>query len=519
LSSPALRHALALLIACTIAAIVSLGWGQDANWDLQNYHLYNPWAWINGRYGYDLAPAQVQTFHNPLLDLPLHAMVAAQWPPRVIAVALALPAGIAGYLLALVCSELFDTLDANRRRVAISAALAIGLTGVAGFATVGTTMNEWPGAALGLAALLVLLRAVKREDRGWRSMLVAGLCAGLACGLKLTAATSVVALGVALVVRGPWRISTRQAVVFGAASLGAFAIAAAPWMALMQSLYESPLFPYFNELFRSPLYLPESIRDQRFGPKTLVQVVRLPFDLYAPRAGYVAEIAHRDARFPLLALLAVVALALRTRPAAVAPADPRALRAWRLVAIYGAAFFVLWAALYSIYRYLLPLEVLSGALIVALVLRVVPPRAAPAALIVITAALIATTRYPNWGHIRFGPAFLDVRLPPVEGNALVLLTADAPLAHLATRFPTDARFAGIDTNLIRYDRPSPLRAAAQRMIDEHRGPLYQLTPKDKPAAEVLKAYGLRRVEGACGEVSSNLDRSPKVLCRVERSIR
>ena len=28
----------------------SLLLGQDANWDLQNYHYYNAWAWWHGRY-------------------------------------------------------------------------------------------------------------------------------------------------------------------------------------------------------------------------------------------------------------------------------------------------------------------------------------------------------------------------------------------------------------------------------------------------------------------------------------
>jgi hypothetical protein len=52
------------------------------NWDLQNYHFYNGWAFVHGRLGWDLAPAQIQTLHNPLLDLPFYGTVAADWPPR-----------------------------------------------------------------------------------------------------------------------------------------------------------------------------------------------------------------------------------------------------------------------------------------------------------------------------------------------------------------------------------------------------------------------------------------------------
>ena len=52
--------------------------GMDANWDLRNYHLYNPHAWLTGRSAVDIAPAQLQGFHNPILDLPLYWLQPAQ---------------------------------------------------------------------------------------------------------------------------------------------------------------------------------------------------------------------------------------------------------------------------------------------------------------------------------------------------------------------------------------------------------------------------------------------------------
>src|SRR6185312_16715658 len=54
-----------LCFFCGTAAV----WGPDASWDLRNYHLYNAFAALNGKLGYDLAPAQMQTFHWPGLDI------------------------------------------------------------------------------------------------------------------------------------------------------------------------------------------------------------------------------------------------------------------------------------------------------------------------------------------------------------------------------------------------------------------------------------------------------------------
>ena len=63
------------LINLILLLLVPLGFGfysiylgQDTNWDLMNYHLYNPYAYINDRLSLDLAPAGIQTYFNPFLD-------------------------------------------------------------------------------------------------------------------------------------------------------------------------------------------------------------------------------------------------------------------------------------------------------------------------------------------------------------------------------------------------------------------------------------------------------------------
>ncbi|HET9047075.1 MAG TPA: hypothetical protein VFO33_08960, partial [Casimicrobiaceae bacterium] len=143
-----------LLAACiAIAAGVAIALGQDANWDLQNYHFYDPWALIHGRaLGHDVAAAQLQTYLNPLLDVPFYAMVAADWNPRIITAVLALPAGVSAWLLAKIAWALFDDPDPRARIGATIAALAIGLTSAMAVGTLGTTMNDWPGTAFTLGA-------------------------------------------------------------------------------------------------------------------------------------------------------------------------------------------------------------------------------------------------------------------------------------------------------------------------------------------------------------------------------
>ena len=105
------------LLACIVAAgLASIALRQDSSWDLMNYHYYNAWAFVHGRHGIDLAPAQLQTFHNPFLDLPFYALVAADVPPRAIAFVLAVPTGIAWYCFARIVTTLFAPLEAGGAR-------------------------------------------------------------------------------------------------------------------------------------------------------------------------------------------------------------------------------------------------------------------------------------------------------------------------------------------------------------------------------------------------------------------
>src|SRR5207244_919974 len=67
----------AMLLVPPLFGLLALALGQDDNWDLKNYHLYNAYALLNGRLGVDLAPGQWQSYFNPTLDLVYYGLMAA----------------------------------------------------------------------------------------------------------------------------------------------------------------------------------------------------------------------------------------------------------------------------------------------------------------------------------------------------------------------------------------------------------------------------------------------------------
>ena len=84
MTDPVIRRIDVVPLLVYVAFAAALGWqlGQDANWDLRNYHFYNVFMWLTDRFERDIHAAGIQTFLNPLLDLPLYfAIMDVHLPP------------------------------------------------------------------------------------------------------------------------------------------------------------------------------------------------------------------------------------------------------------------------------------------------------------------------------------------------------------------------------------------------------------------------------------------------------
>lgn len=509
-----------------VYAAASLLLKQDANWDLLNYHFYNAYAFLNDRIDYDIAPAQLQSFHNPALDIPFYWLVRAHVHPRIISVLLALPAGIAAFFAYLVIERLFASVPSPTRRLYVLIALGIGVTGTAGVPLIGSTMNDWHGAMFVVIALWLALKSRDAIDRAqrWSLLGLGGLFAGLASGLKPTCAPYAVAIAVALLctVR-PFRgRAVVDGAVFASAVAGGFAAVAGFWMWSMYEKFGNPLYPYYNDLFKSPWW--DEVRIQsRYAQHSIIDVVSLPFRLFGVNRGLVGEVPLRDWRVPCVFVTALVALAaagVRSKQSVssddsqrVRPIDAR----WSLVVVFWFVSFVLWAIQHSIYRYIVPLELLSGALIVGFLAASFRSRVAGIMSGVAIVVLAATTRYPGWSRVPFGEAFIDVDAPRIAADSLVLIVEDAPLSFTIPFFDSRVRFVGARNNFNDPWRENLLGTKTRRTIAEHSGPLYSLRFSIDPSDDVLREYGLKTRRIACQPIRTNVAKEPPVLCELERS--
>ncbi|GAB2496072.1 hypothetical protein GCM10027084_06720 [Pseudoxanthomonas sangjuensis] len=494
------------LLASGLVLLATALLGQDANWDLQNYHLYTPMALLSGRWPQDIAVAQLQSWHNPTLDLPLGGLVLAGAPGWLVSLWLALPSAVALFFALRLMDRLWPQ-AASRWRSGVAALVA--LSGAAVLPGIAASFNDAFVAALAMPALWWMAGTRDRPD-AWRGWWLPGLLLGLAAGLKLTAAIYCLGLLAACLFAGSLRRLPARVALLGIGGIGGFAAGAGWWMWRLWREHGNPLFPYFNQWFHSPdaPYLDHA--DARFKPETLADALLVPLRLLGENRRY-AELTVADPRL-LLGLLALLAWGIawgRKKRSSVATPGPAP---WPLLA-FVAASYAAWLALYGIYRYLLPLEMLLSVVFVGMLSQLPLRRWLKPALALAAVLVAAATNHPNWGRQDFRSPMVDVRFPPFPRDSLVLLAGIDPLGHAVAFLPSDVAAVSLSNNFMDPQRCTRLQDRVESRIRSHRGPLY-LMRQATPAAAPFQAYGLA-ISGSCVPVADSL--VPVELCALRRA--
>jgi hypothetical protein len=419
--------------------LLSLALGQDDNWDLKNYHLYNAYALLNGRLGVDLAPGQWQSYFNPTLDLLYYGLMAA------------LPAPLAGFVMGVLHGLNFVLVlaiarlllpapaaadIADRQRLPLLLALA-GLLGAGFLAELGNSMGDNMMALLVLSSLYLVLAHWPRwtpagfDRRALALLLASGLVMGLGTGLKLTNATYALALCLALLALdgGFWH-RIRLAFVFGIGVLAGLAATAGHWFWTMWQSFGNPLFPQFNALFRSPLAARSGVLDLDHLPRSLGEALLWPF-VFTRDFHRVSELVLKQTIWPVMYVLflafgARLLLQWLRRGGAVAAIGTPSPRA-RFTMLFFALGYLGWLKLFGIYRYLLPLELLAPLMVWLLLHGLLKaPAARVAGRWILLLTTIAVFPFVTWGHTSWAREGFSVSDPGIaDPAASMVYTAHA----------------------------------------------------------------------------------------------
>jgi hypothetical protein len=459
---------LGLVIAFWAAFVVALG--KDTSWDFRNYHWYVPYAFLNGRMGFDVAVAHQATYYNPFLDIPFYwlATHTHSW------IALGLLGAVQGanvvplYIIARHCVRL------GERELAAGALALMGVTGALTVSLYGTTYydNVMSVFILSSLALLVARRDTLKSGTLSSAALIAagaGFLTGCAMGLKLPEAPFAIGFAAALVaLRGDLK---HQAVRLAAGGLGGivgFALFAAYWMLRLDHLTGNPLFPYFNEYFHSTLALAEPYRDTRFIPAHFWRAVFFPI-LFSIDWHVADDLGFQDIRVGAAYMLAIAATIFAISGRRAKKPLLQADATMPVFAFAGVSYLV-WLKLFAIYRYILCLEMLSPLLIAAAIgFLPLTRRAQLVGIAGLFFAILLVARSDFNEREPLGDPYVQVALPPIPhpDRTMIVMTGDGPLGFLAPSIPHQIPLLRIDGWMVQPNDGTRMTKDMQARVWDH----------------------------------------------------
>jgi hypothetical protein len=487
------------VLGCVLlGAAMALAAGQDAGFDLRNYHWYDAWAALHGRLALDVAPAQLQTYFNPALDVVYYAALRGLGS----AGGAAAMGALHGLVPGLVGCLALRLLPSESPRVPLAALCAGSAAWAPVFlAEVGTSQGDLIIAALVLAGLLVLL-----QPSGVRPALGWGVLTGLALGLKPTAAPFVLA-GLPVV----WLRHGRPGLVAsGAGGVAGWSWGGGWWAALLMARYRNPFFPMMNGVFRSDWAAHDHFFDQGYFPAGADWLL-LP--LRMAQGGEVSWFyAWRDARMAVLLLLAGAWLWARRGGQAGSGGRDRDVR--HLLLWAGLAWLA-WLRSSSMIRYLAPLEAAAPVLCVAALAGLAPRRVGALALGCL-GALALWLQPADYERVPFADPALAIGLPPLpDGPSPVVVTAGEPAnSYIAPAFPPAWRHVRVVSSVLWHEDETLLQQRAAALLATA-DPVLLLTGQDgEGMPEALRTFGLVATP-RCLPVETPLE-DGVLLCQVER---
>jgi len=214
-----------------------------------------------------------------------------------------------------------------------------------------------------LLALPLLLEATflaanfKRVRRKHYSLIHIGLFLGISLALKLSNLAFIIPIG-ALAVYQAYIYRRDLALPLSVAGMMAAIIApSAPFFVFMFMETGNPVFPFYNGVFRSPYWLPDSVPATPIGPKSILQILLWPLWVYVfPERGteFLGGTLPYTGRITFGFIFAIASLF-----------TPRFSPPVKLLGLVTASSIFLWSASSGNLRYGMFAEVLGGIVVLA----------------------------------------------------------------------------------------------------------------------------------------------------------
>ena len=193
--------------------------------------------------------------------------------------------------------------------------------------------------------------------------------------------------------------------------------------------------------------------------------------------------------------------------------DPRA--AFTLV--FFVAAYVVWMRMFSIYRYLVPLELLAP-LMIWIVWRYLAPARQRLAGVALALLVVGVFPIANWGHQAWGERAFSAEVPAFATPAqsiVFLAQPNPPAGWMSIFFPHDVKIVSLGTG---FPEAPAWHALREKAIAERAGPHYVLFTASKNDRDgsrlrklaVAQALGLTDSPSGCRKLAWLLKRTVEV---------
>ena len=354
-----------LILFISITIIAALIKGQNFCWDCLHYHYYNGWAFWHNRINYDITPTdELHSYFFPLVDA-LEYLGFYYLPPPLFISLMGAISGVGIYFVFLVNKLILK----NYNIIIILTATFIATTGIAHIMQVGSITNENIVAVFLIAGLYYQL--IYYQSERYRHLIGSGILLGLALSVKLTAITGVFGVFCSFFLLNFKIINnSRKYLILLLSFLITFFLIDGFWLIKMYHMFHNPIYPNFNNIFSSK----DSFifnRDMIYTPKSWVMFMLLPFQLMFKTANLTDFSAIRDWHFSLAIVAIISYLILQYRNLhhlTNLKIDNVAKKQWYAILITFIASYLAWEFLFTIQRYTIFVEYLSGVIIINIIL-------------------------------------------------------------------------------------------------------------------------------------------------------
>ncbi|MEE9465773.1 MAG: hypothetical protein V3W14_09415, partial [Candidatus Neomarinimicrobiota bacterium] len=382
---------------------------------------------------------------------------------------------------------------------------------------------------------LILIIPLLSEDRGqnpnrerWRLSL-AGIFLGIGIGLKLTLAIYGIAFIMAVgFSSNNWKENIRWILIVGFAMFVGLLISRGWWMWYLFQTYESPLFPFYNSVFRSPYYPDINYADMRYLPKNLLDHLLFPFyRIYENQITYFQH-GDRDIRNTIVYILILAWLVKRVWPHLMQEkvGERRVLESLhqreRFLLLFFIFAYLIWQLKFSIYRYDVPLELLAPVVIVVLIDHLFRENLHKYITFGLLALIIAVVMNASeWERLPFKKDYYRVRAPviPDPSNTILLMAGSRPWAYLLPFFPPEIRVVRLTSNFVKVNQSTEkLLEEIKSAVGSHQGSMYLISRERylKEHLQDMAAYDLKLADRYAFPIYSEHEPPGLLLIRVEK---